>query len=400
VTGGADPGAAADRLLRGLGFRAALPDELAGVLAKVRAGDPHLALMRRDTALPATLLHADPLISYSGLTPDTPLGLAGVSAGLLRESSAWFLLAPMWTIETTKKTRRLRELALLHRHGNPLHRLIFLCNTPEEAALLQQEGEAAFFYSANANVREDIFRPLTNIPADLDAVYNARLLTWKRHELCVEIPRCGFLFYRDDAIDGAAEAERAIRARHAAAAPGHVFINTLGPDGRTVRLPPASVNWHLNRAAVGLCLSESEGAMFASMEYLLSGLAIVSTPSTGGRHIYFEDDYCLTVAPDPRAVAEAVAALAARKIPRAHIHDQAVRRITADRTRFLGLLNAVLDASGREPAFALPWPFEKPVLMQWLKPAAAIDRARKGQVDALGLGDKYRRLWARSTTGA
>jgi hypothetical protein len=35
--------------------------------------------------------------------------------------------------------------------------------------------------------------------------------------------------------------------------------------------------------------------------------------------------------------------------------------------------------------------------MQWLKPADAVDRARKGQVDALGLGDKYRRLWARST---
>jgi len=390
----------AQSLLRGFGFRAALQDEVEGVLAKARAGDPHLVLMRQDIPLPATILHADPLISYSGLTPAAPLGLAGASGAALRAGPGWFLLSPTWSVEATKKARRLRDLAVLHRHGNPLHHLVFICNTPEETALLQQEGEAAFFYNKTANVREDVFRPVANIPADFEAIYNARLLPWKRHELSLEIARCGFLFYRDDAINCAAEAEQVIRARHAAEAPGHVFINALGQDGQPVRLPPASVNWHLNRAVVGLCLSESEGAMFASMEYLLSGLSIVSTPSTGGRHIYFEDDYCLTVAPDPLAVAEAVAALAARKIPRAHIHDQAVRRITADRARFLGLLNAILDASGREPAFGPTWPFEKPILMQWLKPADAIDRARKGQVDALGLGDKYRRLWARSTTGA
>ncbi len=387
----------AQPLLHGLGFRAARQDEVEAVLAKSGAGDPHLVLMRQDIPLPVTILHADPVISYSGLTPAAPLGLAGASGTALRDSAGWFLLSPTWSVETPKKARRLRDLAVLHRHGNPCHRLVFIGNTPEETALLQQEGEAAFFYNKTANVREDVFRPIANIPVDFDAIYNARLLPWKRHELSLEIQRCGFLFYRDDAIAAAAEAEQAIQARHAAEAPGHVFINKLGPDGRPARLPPASVNWHLNRAAIGLCLSESEGAMFASMEYLLSGLAIVSTPSKGGRHIYFDDEYCLTVAPDPRAIAEAVQALAARKIPRAHIHDQAVRRIVADRDRFLGLLNAILDASGRAPAFGPVWPFEKPILMQWLQPAAAIDRARKSEVDALGLGDKYRRLWARST---
>lgn len=389
----------ADRFLRGLGFRSALQDEVERVLAKARAGDPTLVLLRENIPLPATILHADPLITYSGLTPAAPLGLAGASAAALRATPGWFLLSPTWSVETAKKARRLRELAVLHRQGNPLHNLVFVCNTPEETVLLQQAGEAAFFYNKTANVREDVFRPVANIPADFEAIYTARLLPWKRHELSLDIARCGFLFYRDDAIAGAAEAEQAIMARHAEAAPRHVFVNKIGPDGRPAQLPPASVNWHLNRAAVGLCLSESEGAMFASMEYLLSGLSIVSTPSTGGRHIYFDEDYCLTVTPDPHTIAEAVQALAARKIPRAHIHDQAVRRITADRERFLGLLNAILDASGHVPGFGPAWPFGKPILMQWLKPADAIDRARRGHVDAFGLGDKYRRLWTRSTGG-
>ena len=46
----------------------------------------------------------------------------------------------------------------------------------------------------------------------------------------------------------------------------------------------------LNRSRTGLCLSEREGAMFASIEYLLCGLPIVTTPSIGGRHVFFEAD--------------------------------------------------------------------------------------------------------------
>ena len=44
---------------------------------------------------------------------------------------------------------------------------------------------------------------------------------------------------------------------------------------------------------VGLCLSKSEGAMFASIEYLLCGLPIVSTKSVGGRDIFFTDENCI-----------------------------------------------------------------------------------------------------------
>ena len=66
----------AERLLRGLGFRAARADEVEQVLAKAGTGDPQLVLMRQDIPLPATILNAAPLITYSGLTPAAPLGLA------------------------------------------------------------------------------------------------------------------------------------------------------------------------------------------------------------------------------------------------------------------------------------------------------------------------------------
>ncbi|WP_164127899.1 glycosyltransferase, partial [Stenotrophomonas maltophilia] len=69
-------------------------------------------------------------------------------------------------------------------------------------------------------------------------------------------------------------------------------------DGLTARLTPEAVNRVYNQAAVGLCLSAVEGAMCASMEYLMAGLPVVSTPSVGGRDVYFDPDYCIIAEPE------------------------------------------------------------------------------------------------------
>ena len=58
----------------------------------------------------------------------------------------------------------------------------------------------------------------------------------------------------------------------------------------------------LSRARVGLCLSEEEGAMFASIEYLLCGLPVVSTPNMGGRDFFFDEKFSQTVDPSEEAV--------------------------------------------------------------------------------------------------
>lgn len=54
--------------------------------------------------------------------------------------------------------------------------------------------------------------------------------------------------------------------------------------------------------------------MFASMEYLLCGLPIVSTPSIGGRDVFFDKDYVEIVEPDPHAVKEAVIEMVRRRV--------------------------------------------------------------------------------------
>jgi glycosyltransferase involved in cell wall biosynthesis len=382
-------------LMQDLGFCAPHPEAEARLRAK-HAGGEFAGAASREPALhlPAAVLNGDPLISYSGIVPHSPLGLASIGATPLRGRSAWFLISPTWSIEDDDIAEALHERAVLHRHRNANHRLIFMCNTPEETGILQNHNEAAFFYNKTANTPERVFRALDGVRVEFDAIYNAQLVPWKRHELSLGVKSCGFLFYRDGSAQDAANAEATIMARHAAI-PGHVFINPLDDNKRPIRVSLSDVNRHLNRAGVGLCLSEKEGAMFASTEYLLSGLPIVTTPSTGGRHVYHDDEYCRTVAADPRSVADAVNALNAKGIPRAYIRDRTLGRLAADRMRFLSLINAILEECGAKRRLANPWPFRKEVTMEWLPSGEAVDRAAYGVVDGFARPRRGLLRWRR-----
>ena len=278
--------------------------------------------------------------------------------------------------------KALHGYAVVHRLLNPGHSIVFMCNTEQETELMQSLGEAALFHNKTSSVSEFVFRPLEGVSEEFDAIYNAQLRTWKRHELSLEIERCAFVYYRDNVDPVTRESEEALISRHAEIAPGHVFVNRRNEDGFPTRMSPEEVNLQLNRAAVGLCLSEVEGPMFASTEYLLAGLPVVTTPSNGGRQRYLDDDYCLTVEPDPRLVAEAVSALKARRIPRTYIRQKTLERLQHDRERFIGLLNRIFAEAGSDRRIEMPWPFRRPVIMQWRKPRKAVRQALAGTVDA------------------
>ena len=85
--------------------------------------------------------------------------------------------------------------------------------------------------------------------------------------------------------------------------------------------------------------------MRASMEYLLCGLPVVSTPSIGGRDRYFRSDYAVICEPNPRAVADAVKEASARNVSRAHVRRAVLDKVAFDRASFLRTLNALI---GRE----------------------------------------------------
>lgn len=306
---------------------------------------------------PGWILSRDPLVIYTAR--GAALGMASLLRQQLAGRPATFLVAIFSSAERPRVAQRIRRAAFIHRASNPEHRIIILCNTKEEQKILSDLGELAVFFNHNLLVGTDDFSPVGDCEVTFDAVYNARLSPQKRHHLSLKVDRCAMIFYRTPMENP--DFERDLIERHGREAPGHAFINEIGPNG-PIRLTPAEVNRVYNQAHVGLCLSALEGAMYASIEYLLAGLPIVSTRNIGGRDVYFDPEYCITTEADPEAIRAAVLELKARRIPRDHIRRRTLAKIEPDRQRFLDFLSALsveLPVDSRTQ-----WPFPSKLLVR------------------------------------
>lgn len=105
--------------------------------------------------------------------------------------------------------------------------------------------------------------------------------------------------------------------------------------------------------------------MYASIEYLLAGLPIVSTPSRGGRDVFFDPDYCVIAEPTPRSVREAVTALGARDIPRAYVRSRTLAKLEVERQRFIAFLEQIKVRGGVARSYATQWPFTGSPFHKW-----------------------------------
>ena len=65
---------------------------------------------------------------------------------------------------------------------------------------------------------------------------------------------------------------------------------------------------------------------FASMEYLLAGRPVVSTPSLGGRDFFFDNRYVEIVDPTPEAVLEGVNRLRKKRLDPAFIRAETLKK--------------------------------------------------------------------------
>jgi len=352
-------------LMRNLGHRPPSRSELEQCLSLER-DDERDSRGPRHFELPVAVLCRQPLISYSGIVPDAALGVASLLPPSADGPDRWFLLSPTWSLEKPDITRTLRARAVLHRLRRPNDRLIFMCNSPGELELLRGLGEAAFLSVKTCAVSEQIFRPLPGLPKVYSAIYNAQLVDWKRHYLSRDVDRCAFIFYRGSYGGSSAEDERGLIKRRLEHAPDHRFLNDFDADGVPIRMPPDEVNLHLNSAHVGLCLSEIEGAMYASVEYMLAGLAVASTPSTGGRDHFFDDDFCLMVDADADAVWRGVQELMSRRLDPQEIHGRTLDKLRAERARFTQLLNDLCSESGSRERFSNSDLFGHGVLLKWM----------------------------------
>lgn len=323
-----------------------------------------------------TIIHVWPSIGF-------PLGAASAVGPRLRDHPVHFFVMPAWSIEPPGRSDNLARIAAAYLAEHPRHRLTFICNSPREQALMAAHGWEALTINQNCLMDDLVFKPLPDVSTEFDAVSNARLSPDKRPELACEIDRL-VLIYFYNGFEGSPADFHAAHARMRTLMPRATFINELTPDGCQWLLGPA-VNQVYARSRVGLCLSPIEGAMRAAIEYLFAGLSVVSTPSLGGRDLYFDDEFCIIAEPNPRSIREAVDALVARNVPRDYVRARTLARVEQDRRRYIRLVQDLIDSQGGTSRFEDRfWECTRgPTIMRW-RPMSEFTATVAGLVGAAG----------------
>jgi glycosyltransferase involved in cell wall biosynthesis len=160
-----------------------------------------------------------------------------------------------------------------------------LVNAVDEEVVRKRWRLRGGYFSHNIYINEHLYQ-IENEHKIYDAIYTAQLTAFKRHGLAKNIEKLMIISYGGDLHEFCPELKHA--------------------DFNRTFLPREELARRYNQSYAGLCLSAVEGAMFASCEYLLCGIPVVSTPSKGGRDEFFTTENSIIVSPEPEAVAQAV----------------------------------------------------------------------------------------------
>ena len=205
-------------------------------------------------------------------------------------------------------------------------------------------GLSARHVSHNAFLDESLYPVAETGPRTrrYGAVCISRMSRFKRHHLAQAVPRV--LFIGSVVADGD---DQAYFEELAALMPEAEFTHR---EQRWLSTP--EVARRANEAATGLILSEVEGGSYATTEYMLCGLPVVSTASRGGRDCWLHPRYSRVVPASPRAVAEAVEELTAHP-PNPHdVRDHALRVMCEHRRRFFELGQQLYEVENTGRDFA------------------------------------------------
>lgn len=182
-------------------------------------------------------------------------------------------------------------------HQNPqfnLQDIHWLGNSPAQVEIARDLGFSAISCNQNCFVDENIFKIL-----DEEKIYrmvmNARPEVMKRPWLAKNVDGLAIIQGKNYTKENFWD------------------LKQLNPEYiNEERISREQVTRILNQSYVGGIFSEKEGACFASSEYLLCGLPVVSTESVGGRDFWYNDQNCIITQADEEAIADAVTTLITR----------------------------------------------------------------------------------------
>ena len=249
-----------------------------------------------------------------------------------------FLFSLGYHCETQERLQEIISQAAQVQDVLDVHETHFLCNSEKEVELLTGAGFSAILANANAFLDENRY-PLVNRPKVYDAIYIARFTPCKRHPLAKKIPKLRL-------IGSHLPSERQVFLEFRAA---------LSHANWTESVLAKDVPSEIASAHVGLCLSDVEGAMYVSCEYLLCGRPVVSTPNIGGRDVFFDPRWVIEAQPNEDDIFRAVEELKARKIPPELIRQETIAKLHAARQPVIELIQRIFDERWIPVDFSREW---------------------------------------------
>jgi hypothetical protein len=300
-----------------------------------------------------SVISKNPLIFYVARSRDPVSGFKDSYQFLfenLKKQTAYFLCNWCWHIEEPRHIEVVKQLEQELLKQYPNLRFFHLCNTLRQTEVFQQYELNAIFCNQNCLVDERIFKPLPDIEKKYDAVYDARFTKFKRHFLSSEINKLALIYAQTSLkeFDNDYVSKTKKLLAHA-----HYFDHSA--SGKYVGLNVEGINYSLNKCRIGLCLSAVEGAMYASAQYLLAGLPVVSTESLGGRDVFFDDHFVSIVEATPHAVQKGVEDLINRHLSPAFVRQITLEKMKVHRQRFINLVNSIFAGEGIEGDFQSDW---------------------------------------------
>ena len=295
----------------------------------------------RNRVLPCTVFCRDPFVlaSYDrDFTSNAQAFLDRFSRSRAKRIHVFLQLG--WEHETPKNALPFAEKIRAVQEQCPRLKVTVLANSPNEVRVLSELGLHCILCHQNAFVDERRY-PIIPREKKYDAIYIARVTPFKRHALARKVSSLRLI---GDPAYLAQEKEYS----------DDILHNQLKHARWTAHVNGKDIPAEIAEARCGLCLSQAEGAMFVSIEYLLCGIPIVNTENIGGRDVLFPDFAVKTVPDTPEAVADAVRAFAEHAPEPERIRAATLEKMKPHRETFRKLLNEAMSPKRFPESRAIP----------------------------------------------
>jgi len=264
-----------------------------------------------------------------------------------KKNEATFLVYFWWTLfDSFSAFDEIFYYYKIHQNNFPNHKIIFLLNSKKEYEIIHRRGIKSEFIHQNALVDIKQFKPLKQ-KKKYDVIYNARIEEMKRHYLLKGCHNIGLISAYVMGIDRSKKAylnELKNNIPHAFMinSKQQTSIQDFQFEMGFKYLTSKEVNVALNQSKIGVILSAKEGACYASIEYLLAGIPVVSTKNIGGRDYFLDKRFCKIVSSNPKSIKNAVDELISLNISSSFIREETIKKINPHVQKFRNLLREVL----------------------------------------------------------